>query len=245
MKFVEYYKERKFNKKLLETYGKYKVFLVSGKEVRDYSTAAQEFGGSGEHRFYPKVIPKNEIWIGDDIKLDERKILIASELYKIRLIDNGMSLNKAYKEQLKKEKDYRESVCLSKKNPLASNRSAKKGIHIKQYGTIDGLDVWVVDGKQVRNLYKVDWIEGGNPAVYPFCPNDEIWIEQVKEQEFPLIILHEFVEYILMKHKKLSYDKAHRIASKIEFAYREKGFSKSEALSLTKEKVLEIVKSKD
>ena len=63
------------------------------------------------------------------------------------------------------------------------------------------------------------------------------------ESENPYILLHEFVERIIMKYRKILYDKAHEIAAKIEWKMRERGgFSKQDALSLTKSKAFELAK---
>jgi hypothetical protein len=86
-----------------------------------------------------------------------------------------------------------------------------------------------------------DYLEGGHGYVYKWVPLNEIWLEDVVENsEKPLILLHEYTELMLMKYKGMDYDKAHSIASKVEFEHRNKDFSKADALNLTKEKVLEM-----
>ena len=77
------------------------------------------------------------------------------------------------------------------------------------------VEVWLVDGEEVRNRYKADFIEGGIRAVYSWCPNHEIWLESGEHrEEMPYILLHEYVEMIAMRYKNKSYDKAHAIAAK-------------------------------
>ena len=75
--FSEYADKKNFHKKPIDQYGKYKVFIVDGEAVRDSSPAAEEFGGSSTYCFIPSLIPKDEIWIEDDTKPEEQKILIA------------------------------------------------------------------------------------------------------------------------------------------------------------------------
>jgi hypothetical protein len=233
-----------FKKKLIDQYGKYRVYTVDGESVRNSSPAAEEFGGSAIHANI-SIVPENEIWIEDDIDENETKMMIASTLYELKALENGMSPGKAYEKRLEKEKDYRESQHLSKQNPLGTDKPAKKSVHIQLYGKIksEDMEVWLVNGHKVRDLYKCDFIEGGQPAVYSWVPNNEIWIEKGPHlnTEAPLLILHEFVEFIIMKYNKMKYDEAHKIAAKIEFKHRSKSFSKEDALALTKEKVLKMV----
>ena len=243
--FSEYANKKNLHKKLIDQYGEYKVFLVDGKAVRDSSPKAEEFGGSSLHCFIPSLIPEKDIWIEDDIKPEERKILIASALYQLKKIERGVSPGKAYDQGIAREKDYRESMHLSKQNPEKTNERAPNKVYVRKYGHIkdENIDVWLVDGEEVRGHFKVDWIEGGQPWVYGFMPNKEIWVElSSHKDEFPYIILHEFTEMILMKCKKLKYDAAHTIAAKVEFSMRPDKLSKQDALALTKEKALELVK---
>ena len=62
--------------------------------------------------------------------------------------------------------------------------------------------MWLVDGELVRDLYKTDYICGGNPYVpYPWIPKNEIWIEKnLKKEEIYSIILHEYVESTLVNY---------------------------------------------
>jgi hypothetical protein len=160
--FLEYTKNTAFNKKLIDQYGKVKVYVVNGKAVRDSSKESQEFGLSSTHANLPNIVPKDEIWIENNVKEEERPVLIASALYQIRMMKNGMSLGKAYDLQIKKEKDYRESVLLSKKHPYETDEKADKSVYLKKYGHIknEDIEVWLVSGEKVRNLFKSDFLEG-------------------------------------------------------------------------------------
>ena len=242
--FLEYSRKKEFNKELIDQYGQYKVFVVNGEMVRNSSSAAEEFGGSGDHVFYPNVVPEDEIWVEDSVSKAERHVLVASELYFLRCKSRGMSKDSAYDRMLAKEKDYRDSVKFSKKNPSATDKKAHPKVYVKRYGHIpsEDIDVFLVNGNEVRNRYKVDWIEGGNPETYSFVPNHEMWIELGEHRdEMPYILLHEFVETMCMRYRKMKYDPAHKIASKVEFAAREKGdLSKEDALSLTRQKALKM-----
>ena len=244
--FLEYSKTTAIKKKLIDEYGKINVYVVNGKDVRDSSKDSQEFGDSSTHANLPHTVPENEIWIEDDVKSGERPVLIHSALYQIRMMMHGKSLGNAYDLQIKKEKDYRESVLLSKKHPYDTDEPADKSVYLKKYGHIknEDIEVWLVSGGKVRDKYKTDFIEAGHGWVYRWIPNHEIWVEfGLHEVEIPYIILHEFVEREIMKYRKMSYDKSHEIAAKVEWEMRgEGGFTKEEALSLTKVKALELAK---
>ncbi len=244
LKFHEYARKQEFKKDPIGRYGKYKVLIVDGEAVRNSSSAAEEFGLSGDHIFY-SFIPEHEIWIEDSVSESGRQVLIASELYFLRLVAGGLSKDAAYDRMLAKDKDYRDSVCQSKKNPSAINEKAHSKVYIRRFGHIqdEDIDVWLVNAKKVRDKYKCDWLEAGHGFCYRFVPNNEIWLESGEHpDEFPYLLLHEYVERVLMKYYKKKYHEAHEIASKVEFSMREKGgFSKEDALGLTRKKVEDLV----
>ena len=87
---------------------------------------------------------------------------------------------------------------------------------------------YIVDGEIVRVQFDKTFIEGGNGMAYgegsdrinelgivPFIPTGEIWLEDGMQGDWPLIMLHEIVEWNEMKAGK-KYDPAHTIAEKFE-----------------------------
>lgn len=240
--FIQFLAENKkedIGKKFIDEIGKYKIYFVNGEKVRDLGKDAEEFGLSSSFKYH-KFIPENEIWIENDVSKEESKILMYTELYRIRLIDNGMEKWKAYRDALKKEKDLRQNY--KTKNAKDTDEKADEKIYIKEYCKIkEDMVVWLVDGKEVRNEYKTDFMEGGNGYVYKWVPNDEIWIEEgINEHEIPFIILHEFVEKTFMKKDKMNYDNAHDIASKVEWSKRPDNFKKKDAENLTEKEALSL-----
>ena len=244
--FREYAERRAIAKKLLDRYGKYSFYLVDGEQVRDVSSKGEEFGGSGDWIFYPGVIPKDEVWIEDSVKESERPVLVASELYFLRLVERGKSKDAAYDAMLAKEKGYRESLSRSRQDPSATDEKADPEVYARRYGRFaqEDVDVFLVDGRKVRDEFKTDFIEGGHGYVYRWIPNDEIWMELGEHlDEYPYILLHEFVERTLMKYRHAKYDAAHKIAAKAEFAARGKGeFTKRDALSMSARDALTLAK---
>ena len=232
-------------KTLIGQYGHIKVFSVNGECARDSSVENEEFGEYGVHNDFPNLIPKNEIWIEDDISEEELPAIVTAALMLQKNLDRGMNPQKAYDLAERRGEKYRHAKVSSKKNPLGTNEPAPKNIYVKKYGELrdQNITVWLVDAEKVRDRWKHDYLEGGNPTVYPWVPNNEIWLESgLHPSELPYILLHEFTEMMLMKHQHINYDKAHDIAAKIEFSKRKPGFSKANALSLTKEQALQMAK---
>jgi hypothetical protein len=241
--FVEFINEKKnedVGKELVEQYGKYKVYTVNGEKVRDLTKGDEEFGLSSSYPYFPNLIPKNEIWIEDDVKTDERNILIHIELYKLKLIDNGMEKWDAYHKAEKMDKKYREE---RDKNPEKTDEKGHEKIYKKEYCKIkdDDLTVWLVDAEMVRDKYKTDFMEGGHGYVYKWIPNNEIWIEDgLKDKEIPFVLIHEYVERTLMKEKGMKYDNAHNIAAKVEWSKRPDKLTKNDMVNMTEEEALKL-----
>ena len=87
--------------------------------------------------------------------------------------------------------------------------------------TTDGMKVYVVDGDWVKLRHNMDFVEGGNDAVYGYVPQGEVWIDgHVDDCDRPYIALHELIERHMMKEHGLNYQKAHQVANKIEKDFR-------------------------
>jgi hypothetical protein len=101
-------------KKILTYVGDAKVWLVDGKAVRNgYS---KEFVQGGHCKVYP-FIPKDEIWIDDDLSEQERKPVIIHELNELGLMRKGLPYKKAHLRSNIKENRFRK---LFKKNKYPS-----------------------------------------------------------------------------------------------------------------------------
>lgn len=85
-----------------------------------------------------------------------------------------------------------------------------------------GLDIFLVDGSHVRNVYDSDFDQGGNSFAYSFVPEGQIWIDDhVPVAERPYVVFHECHEAEDMRKGK-SYDTAHVAAKKIEDRMRKR-----------------------
>ena len=138
-------------------------------------------------------------------------------------MDEGLSYDKAIeKADLKERKERSISKYLKSKlkKPLSREQEIQE-IHkklIKKYSK--NVSVWIVDGELVRDLFDIDFTEGGHHLVYRFVPQDEIWIDDsLSEKELRFVLLHELHERNLMA-KGWDYESAHRDSSKIELHCR-------------------------
>ncbi len=87
---------------------------------------------------------------------------------------------------------------------------------IERYST-RALSVWIVRSDVIRDLFYIDFTEGGHAFVYPFVPISEVWIdEDLTPHERPFVVLHELHERNLMAQHRYDYPRAHRSASAVE-----------------------------
>lgn len=83
--------------------------------------------------------------------------------------------------------------------------------------------VQYIDGNQVREEIDPSFSSGGHHEVYNYIPPFTIWIDAaVVESERPHIVVHEFVEWVLMYLSKISYDFGHELAAAFEAESRRK-----------------------
>jgi hypothetical protein len=87
---------------------------------------------------------------------------------------------------------------------------------------IEGLSIYLVDGEKVRDKIDVDFVNGGNEAIYPaYIPPGEIWIDDAQHPlDRTATALHELIERDLMLHHGMSYDAAHDAANARERVFR-------------------------
>jgi len=90
-----------------------------------------------------------------------------------------------------------------------------------QIGIIDGIRICLVNGRCVEKNKDMDFVEAGHDLVYKYIPTKTIWIDlNLDAGEFKYLIVHEFIERKLMSERKLTYAKAHKIASDFERKFR-------------------------
>lgn len=199
----------------------FKVWIVSGKYIRD--NINEEFTNFGEHYSF-KFIPKNEFWIDKERNPGEEKYFIDSMLAMSRLIAKGISCKDAAKvaDRIERKERAKSKLMKNELKIKKSKRNVIKTVYkslIKKYSN-KKIKIWIVKGELVRDLFFLDFTEGGNDKVYSFIPENEVWIDDdlsLTERKF--VLLHELHERNLMSLGK-SYDSAHRSSSEIEYFCR-------------------------
>ncbi|MBU0461454.1 MAG: hypothetical protein KJ574_02600 [Nanoarchaeota archaeon] len=174
------------------------VWIVDGNYVRarfDY-----DFTNFGQHCRFP-FIPQDEFWIDKQHEsCGEEDIFIKHLLVEQQMMKDGSSFDEAYDVATELERKIRQKNpavrALMKKN----RKSIISKIHKQLWKKYSAeLEVWIVDGKLVRDLLYIDFVQGGHDRVYKFVPKNEIWIESaVPPKERKLVLLHEIHERNLM-----------------------------------------------
>ncbi|MBU0470007.1 MAG: hypothetical protein KKA62_02320 [Nanoarchaeota archaeon] len=211
---------------------RFDIWIVDGNYIR--SNINLEFTNFGQHYRF-NFIPKNEFWIDKEYGEEETEYFVQHLLVENKLMGQGKNYETALEQASIFEKAKRhesESIEKYRKDPLNAIRKR----FLKNYSK--KAQVWIVNGKLVRDFFYTDFTEGGHDLVYSFVPKNEIWIDDdIGPRERKLIILHEFHERNLMfdllesKKKdvvsKLKEDKirayhlAHEESNKLEHSFRQ------------------------
>jgi hypothetical protein len=131
----------------------------------------------------------------------------------------------AYDDGIAAERALRESINGIEFRDGKPHKRVPDAIYHSPYVTLpdplENLTVWLVDGNLLRSYYKTDYTQGGHAIVYPWVPRAQIWVEDgVDHREIPFIVCHEYLERRLMRDEGLGYNRAHEIASCLEFDLR-------------------------
>lgn len=206
--------------KQLESVGDCAVWEVDGEYIRN--NLNREFTNFGHHYRFP-FIPTLEFWIDKEYAPDELKYFIENLYTSWSLIRGGISYSEAMKRAETNEKRERLKDAFSERvrgGVCDIVGVVPKEVYIKKLDEYKGADVWVVDGKIVRDIYFLNFTEGGHHFVYDFIPQKEVWLDNdLKPQERDFVLLHELHERYLM-FTGLTYESAHRSSSIIEHKCR-------------------------
>lgn len=207
--------------KKLGNFSGFKVWIVDGKYIRD--KIEEEFTNYAQHYNF-KFIPKNEFWIDKERNPGEERYFIDSMLAMNRMISKGAGIKEAIKAANRIEKRERsKSKLMRKEMRIKKNKgNVLRTVYkkpLKEYNK-GKIKFWLVSGELVRDLFFLDFTEGGHDKVYSFIPEKEVWIDDdldLDERKF--VVLHELHERTLMS-KGMNYDSAHKSSSKIEYYCR-------------------------
>lgn len=205
----------------MEPVNGFDVWEVDGNYIRN--NIDREFTNFGEHYRF-SFIPIHEFWIDKEFGNDEHKYFIDHMIIEWNLCREGKSYNFALKKADEAELKERKKSALMKKvteemKELPKN-AVPKEVYKEKLAENEGVLVWLVNGELVRDLYFIDFTEGGHHFVYNFVPYNEVWIDNdLSPKERYFVLLHELHERYLM-HTGLTYTKAHYSSSIIEYKCR-------------------------
>jgi hypothetical protein len=199
----------------------FKVWIIDGEYVRSHLD--REFTNYGQHYRF-SFIPEDEFWIDRQKVPGEENFYIINMLVENRLmakgVDYGGAVDKANAvERKERMKEYLIRKGLEKRQKIKETAESVHKRLLKKYSK--KLKVWIVDGRMVRDLFFIDFTEGGHDKVYPFIPAGEIWLDDdLTLREIKLVLLHEVHERNLMSLGE-EYHTAHESSSEIEYFCRQ------------------------
>jgi hypothetical protein len=195
------------------------VWLVDGSWVR--TNRDVEFSNFGHHWTFPKLIPKDEIWIDQEADPDEHRFYRAHAFLERRLMAQGKDYDTARRKANDHERKLRVNAGDVRKVTAGKDLPQPAKVHTRLWKTLtNGVTVWYVDGRLVRSAFDIEFTEGGHEHVYEFVPRDEVWIDDdLQEDEVGYVLFQELHERGLMAGGT-DYDTAHAEASRKELHLR-------------------------
>lgn len=146
--------------KLYKEVDGFKVYIVDGTQVRKSN---KEFTDYGQHYDYPNMIPPDELWLDKGHGHQEYKHCIFNMITQNNFVQQGATYEEANRMATRKGLRYTEVSIVIKKKLLTN---------------VDGVGIWLVDGKAVRDRYDVDFGQGGHDLICVWIPTHEIWIDE-------------------------------------------------------------------
>jgi len=214
----------KLNKRQYLTHADCTVYTVNGLAVRNASEPDEEFGNFATHDEFPDCIGNREVWISEKLASKEGVFFVANALTYLSRVAAGAT-DRAYDAGIEIERSLRESINGIEFRDGRPHKRVPEAIYLGEYLTLPDpkgdVTVYLIDGNMARSYYKTDYTQGGHGYVYPWVPKQQIWIEDGSDhRELPFIVCHEYLERRLMRDARLGYDRAHEIASALEFDLR-------------------------
>ena len=206
--------------KKIDQIEEFEVWEVDGMFIRN--NLNREFTNFGQHFRFP-FIPKYEFWIDKENAPGEKQFFIDHILTEWHLMDIGTDYDTAITKADAREKRERKKSALMQKVQKELDKTEReypKELYIQKLSGDALPQIWIINGELVRDLYFIDFTEGGHHFVYDFVPYDQVWLDNdltPAEREF--VLLHELHERYLM-FKGTDYDHAHNSSSYIEYQCR-------------------------
>lgn len=225
----------------LERYGQagaITIWIVDGEYIRDHID--EEFTNFGQHYGF-SFIPANEFWLDRQGVRGEEPYFVRHLAVEHDLMARGVDYDHALEQGDAAELEERGRSPKAREGRALLESGQKdellRKVHKELWKDGPAVRIWIVDGELVRDLFFIDFTEGGHDKVYAFVPAGEVWIDDdLVEAERPFVLLHELHERNLMK-RGMSYSAAHRESSRLELSYRRhpQGLNERIALELKDE----------
>jgi hypothetical protein len=192
--------------------------LVDGEWIRNHMDI--DFTNGAHHLTRP-YIPHDEIWIDREAPgAGELEFLIRHQVRQRELMLGGTPYLKALSRCNRLERRERRAAW---RRPLPNGPQARERVHKERIGEVPEADLWLVDGRAVRDLFDPNFTEGGHHLRYRFIPRREIWIDDaLVASERHFVIAHETHELDLML-EGMAYYPAHDRALELEKRLRRTG----------------------
>lgn len=118
--------------------------------------------------------------------------------------------------------------------------------YLRKFSKIAGFNVWIVDGKFIRQNIDEEFTNYGQNYRFGFIPKNEFWIDDEKVDGEEKYYIHSMLLVNHLMSKGISHDKAVKIADVAEKKERAKSkFMKAEKkICKDKEKVLGVIRKK-
>ncbi|MDQ7779305.1 MAG: hypothetical protein RDV41_06300 [Planctomycetota bacterium] len=203
---------------LLQTRDGVKVYIVDGNHVRTHLEV--DFTQSAHCFSFPKLVPADEIWIDREETPDETKYIANHAFIERALMQQGWKYNDALNladRVARKERGKKRDERFLDKKP--NHDELPKRLYVRRLEQMEeagGVQVWLINGKAVREVLDLEFVQGGHEYVYTYVPANEVWLDDdLIPEELPHVLLHEIVERNLMA-KGMSYGRAHYYALRKE-----------------------------
>ncbi len=189
--------------------GGFDVWIVDGAVVRRDIYSSFLYGGNEQRYIFN---PKGEIWIDHAISCEEFQLTLMHELNERHLMAKfGWTYYQAHDSSLRLELKMRKTFATLcqvhegslPKLPVTDYANIKEikespdsiqleNIYRLFYDVVDGIQIWIVDGYQVRAHIYPDFGFSANDLTCHFIPPKEIWIDgQISCEETPYSIMTE------------------------------------------------------
>jgi len=169
---------------------------------------------NGAHALTRGYIPAGEAWIDREAPgAGELRFLVAHLVREHALMRAGAPYLRALSLANRTERRLRRAALA---RPGLSPSQARAQVRRRRLGTLGRHQVWIVDGRGVRDRFDPNFTQGGHGLRYRFIPRREIWLDDaIAERELEATLAHEAHELRLMRDG-MSYNEAHEHALALE-----------------------------